>query len=136
MCASSGRLVTAIDEQWWKGAALQTDIRPSAVSCLHYQGDARDILFARAWRHAYIFAPCDDLALSGSQYFADKVGDGSHWAGLAFFLRCCCCPALGVLAEHPRSAVSWYWRKPDLSYHPRDFGPGDSGREEVKETCF
>lgn len=84
-----------------------------------------DILFA--------FPPCTDVAVSGARWFKDKGLDA-----LIKALRCfrvaveiaqgADCP---YMIENPVSTVSSYWRKPDYSFHPWQYGDNYT-----KKTCL
>jgi len=88
----------------------------------------------------FAFPPCTDVAVSGARWFKDKkLGaliqalqnfDASvrlaEWTRAPYFI------------ENPVSMVSSYWRKPDLTFDPCDYGgyldpPGDAY---TKKTCL
>lgn len=82
---------------------------------------------------AAFFPPCTDVAVSGARWFKDK-GLGAlinalqlfdvsvklaEWTGAPYFI------------ENPVSTVSTYWRKPDYSFDPCDYGD-----PYTKKTCL
>ena len=137
VCESSGRTRDAIDATEGRlGTALSIDIDASEAPGLHFQGDARHVLYRRKWRRVFIFAPCEHLASSGSQYHAPKAAAGLVMAALAFFLWCWCAPADAVCAENSVGLLSRLWRPPSQVIHPYWFGPGDTGLAESKATCI
>jgi hypothetical protein len=82
---------------------------------------------------AAFFPPCTDVAVSGARWFKDK-GLGRLVAALRLFdvsarlAEWCQCP---YLIENPVSTVSSYWRKPDHSFDPCDYGD-----PYTKKTCL
>jgi hypothetical protein len=68
--------------------------------------------------------PCTDLSVSSARWFKDK-GLGKLITALQLFERSVklaewlACP---YLIENPVSTVSKYWRKPDYSFDPCDYG--------------
>jgi hypothetical protein len=89
---------------------------------------------------ACAFPPCTDLAVSGAQYFQDK-GLAALAGSLALVER-----ARRVLEwtgapwclENPVGMLSTYWRTPDFTFHPYEFGgyldPESDAYE--KKTCL
>lgn len=104
-------------------------------------GDVCEFLPPRAsYVAAFAFPPCTNLAVSGARWFAEK-GLRGVIEGLETVERCrrllewCGCP---WLLENPVSTISSYWRKPDHTFHPCDYGgyldpPGDCY---TKKTCL
>ena len=82
---------------------------------------------------AAFFPPCTDVAASGARWFKDK-GLGSLINALQLFDR-----AVKIaewtkapyLIENPVSTVSTYWRQPDYSFDPCDYGD-----PYTKKTCL
>ena len=131
----SGRLRSELDALGGRvGTAISIDKRPTELPGLHYCGDAQDILYERSWRRLYSFVPCTDDALSGAQYFPAKAADGRLWRGLKFFLWTMCAPAEAAVAEHPRSVLKHMIDWPYQVTQPHQFGLGDTGLAEQKET--
>lgn len=85
------------------------------------------------WVFACAFPPCTDLAVSGARWFQDK--------GLAALIRALqviesCRVILESLGcpwflENPVSTLSTYWRKPDHTFDPCDYGD-----PYTKKTCL
>jgi hypothetical protein len=82
---------------------------------------------------AAFFPPCTDIAVSGARWFRDK-GIGKLVDALALFKRSVDlaellrCP---YFIENPVSTVSKYWRPPDHSFDPCDYGD-----PYTKKTCL
>jgi len=82
---------------------------------------------------AAFFPPCTDLAVSGARWFRDK-GIGKLVDAIALFKRSVelaellKCP---YLIENPVSTISKYWRPPDHTFHPNDYGD-----PYLKKTCL
>lgn len=116
------------------------------VDLLHPPGETRDGNIVRVgadmreWMpprgdiaFAAFFPPCTDVSVSGARWFKDK-GLGSLVNALSLFdasvriAEWCGCP---YLIENPVSTVSTYWRKPDHSFDPCDYGD-----PYTKKTCL
>lgn len=82
---------------------------------------------------AAFFPPCTDVAVSGARWFQDK-GLGRLVDALELFdvsarlAEWCQAP---YLIENPVSTVSSYWRKPDHTFDPCDYGD-----PYTKKTCL
>jgi len=82
---------------------------------------------------AAFFPPCTDLAVSGARWMRDKGIGKLHRAiglfyrsqQLAELLRC------PYLIENPVSTISTYWREPDYTFHPNEYGD-----PYLKRTCL
>lgn len=93
-----------------------------------------------AVRMFFAFPPCTHVAVSGARWFQDK-GLGSLIEALQLFdatVRLAEWTKAPYMIENPVSTVSSYWRKPDYTFDPCDFGgylnpPGDTYR---KKTCL
>lgn len=91
-----------------------------------------DIVFA--------FPPCTDLAVSGARWFRDK-GLRSLIDALTLVEHCrILCESSGApwMLENPAGVLSSYWRQPDFTFNPCDYGgyldpPGDAY---TKKTCL
>ena len=71
----------------------------------------------------FAFPPCTHVAVSGARWFQDK---GIGWTGAPYVIK------------NPVSTISSYWRKPDFTFDPCDYGgylkpPGDAY---TKRTCL
>jgi len=73
---------------------------------------------------AFFFPPCTDVSVSGARWFKDK-GLGALINALELFdasvrlAEWCKAP---YLIENPVSVVSSYWRKPDYTFQPWQYG--------------
>ena len=93
-----------------------------------------------AVRMLFASPPCTHVAVSGARWFQDK-GLGSLIEALQLFdatVRLAEWTRAPYMIENPVSTVSSYWRKPDFTFDPCDFGgylnpPGDAYR---KKTCL
>lgn len=86
-----------------------------------------------SYAFAAFFPPCTDVAVSGARWFRDK-GLGRLIRALQLFKRSVDlaemldCP---YIIENPVSTVSSYWRKPDYTFDPCDYG-----EPYTKRTCL
>lgn len=92
------------------------------------------------WKIAAFFPPCTHLAVSGARWFRGKglralsqsIELVAEAAEMAETLAC------PYLIEQPVSTLASYWRPPDYTFDPCDYGgyldpPGD---EYTKKTCL
>lgn len=94
----------------------------------------------REFAVVFAFPPCTNLAISGARWFKDK-GLRGLVDGLELVERCrAICEWSGApwMLENPVSTLSTYWREPDFTFDPCDFGaylepPGDAY---TKRTCL
>ena len=93
-------------------------------------------------RYAIVFAfpPCTNVAVSGARWFREKGLGGLSEAVdlLEACRRICEWSEAPWMIENPVSAFSSYWRRPDHTFHPCDYGgylspPGDAY---TKKTCL
>lgn len=84
------------------------------------------------------FPPCDDLAVSGARWFADKGLAGLRRAVALFERAQFWCEWFGVpyLIENPVSTISTYWRKPDFTFHPWHYAGLEPADCYTKKTCL
>src|SRR5690606_592719 len=92
------------------------------------------------YRIAFAFPPCTDLAVSGARWFRDKGLAGLAGA-LATVERCrriCEWTGAPWMLENPVGTLSTYWRKPDATFDPCDFGGylEGGGDAYTKRTCL
>jgi hypothetical protein len=88
----------------------------------------------------FAFPPCTHVAVSGARWFQDK-GLGGLIESLELFeaaVRIAEWTKAPYMIENPVSTVSTYWRKPDYTFDPCDYGgylspPGDAY---TKKTCL
>ncbi len=88
----------------------------------------------------FAFPPCTDVAVSGARWFKDK-GIGSLIGALQLFkasLKIAEWTGAPYMIENPVSTISTYWRKPDFTFNPCDYGgyltPPDDAY--TKRTCL
>jgi hypothetical protein len=123
-----------VDAKHEPGAHTEGLLTKVGADILHYLPPRTSYAFAAA------FPPCTDLAVSGAQYFQDK-GLAALASALALVNR-----SREILEwtgapwmiENPVGTLSTYWRTPDYSFDPCDFGgyltpPGDAY---TKKTCL
>jgi len=82
---------------------------------------------------AAFFPPCTDVSASGARWFADK-GIGSLVHALQLFevsVKIAEWSKAPYLIENPVSTVSTYWRKPDYTFNPYEYGD-----PYTKKTCL
>ena len=82
---------------------------------------------------AAFFPPCTDVAVSGARWFKDK-GLGSLIDSLELFdvsVKLAEWTGAPYVIENPVSVVSSYWRKPDHTFDPCDYGD-----PYTKKTCL
>lgn len=82
------------------------------------------------------FAPCTNMAVSGARWFTEKGLESLHEAlELVIFAKRIAeyFENFGVpwMIENPVSTLSSYWRKPDFSFNPCDYGD-----PYTKKTCL
>lgn len=88
----------------------------------------------------FAFPPCTDVAVSGARWFRDK-GLGSLIDALRLFeatVRIAEWTRAPYLIENPVSTVSTYWRRPDFTFDPCDYGGYLEPATEAytKRTCL
>jgi hypothetical protein len=75
--------------------------------------------------------PCTHLAVSGARWFKEKIADGRQQQAIDFFMTLINAPILKICVENPVSIMSTYYRKPDQTIQPFQFG-----HEVQKATCL
>lgn len=88
----------------------------------------------------FAFPPCTHVAVSGARWFKDK-GLGKLIESLACFdaaVRLAEWTRAPYLIENPVSTVSTYWRPPDHTFDPCDYGGylTPAGDAYTKKTCL
>lgn len=87
----------------------------------------------RKFCFGFAFPPCTDVAVSGARWFKGK-GLYALADSIALFARAAeIMEALDAPygIENPVSTISSYWRKPDYTFHPNDYGD-----PYLKKTCL
>lgn len=132
--ARSGQYRCIAVDNCRESARIEGGIEYVAADVLRYLPPRAEYAFTCA------FPPCTHLAVSGARWFTDKglaALAGSleivercreilEWTGAPWFL------------ENPVSTLATYWRRPDYTFNPCDFGgyPGGSGDGYTKRTCL
>lgn len=94
----------------------------------------------RRYEIVFAFPPCTNLAVSGARWFTQK-GMGGLMGALEIIEACrriCEWSEAPWMIENPVSTISSYWRKPDHTFDPCEYGgyldpPGDAY---TKRTCL
>jgi hypothetical protein len=92
--------------------------------------------YALAWWNpciVFAFPPCTNLAVSGARWFEDKGLEALH-DSLGIVIACKrICEASGApwMLENPVGTLSSYWRKPDYTFQPWQYGD-----TYTKKTCL
>lgn len=97
------------------------------------QGDVLRFLPPKNIRACFAFSPCTNLAVSGARWFTEK-GLYALAGSLDVVARCVqVCEWSGApwLLENPVGTLSTYWRKPDYTFQPWNYGDLES-----KKTCL
>jgi hypothetical protein len=81
----------------------------------------------------FAFPPCTNLSVSGARWFADKGLEALH-ESLGLVVACKrICEESGApwMLENPVGMLSSYWRKPDYTFQPWQYGD-----TYTKKTCL
>lgn len=131
--ADAGYQCIAVDIQHPPGVNRDGNIWTVGVDMLRWLPPKLDYAFVAA------FPPCTNLAVSGARWFRDKglralidslelverARDICEWSGAPWML------------ENPVSTISTYWRDPDYTFHPYEYGGwGDGSDGYTKTTCL
>jgi len=125
--AEAGYLCYCVDMQHPAGETRTGNIVRVGADMMHWLPPRGEIAFAA------FFPPCTDVAVSGARWFRDK-GLGKLIGALTLFKRSVDLAELigaPYMLENPVSTVSSYWRKPDHSFDPCDYGD-----PYTKKTCL
>lgn len=110
--------------------AWSCDLLPSESPGPHLQKDALSCLDMN-WDLMIAHPPCTFLAVSGARWFNDKGRAGKAAEAVDFFLKLAQAPIKHIAIENPVGIMSRFFRKPDQTINPWQFGHG-----EVKKTCL
>jgi hypothetical protein len=103
--------------------------------------DVRDWLPPKVnYKIVFAFPPCTDLAVSGARWFRLK-GLARLAEAISVVESCrriCEWAQAPWMLENPVSTLSTYWREPDVTFNPCDFGAYQStqGDAYTKRTCL
>ena len=121
---------------------IQGNHNPAHPNISHHQEDIADngLYWASSFSRnrdeivfASFFPPCDHLAVSGARWFKGKGLRALARAIELFAYSAEIAEKLGApyLIENPVSTISTYWRKPDYTFDPCDYGD-----PYTKKTCL
>jgi hypothetical protein len=125
--ADAGYECWIVDLQHEKGEHKDGNIVRVGCDMLEFMPPRRD------YKITFFAPPCTDLAVSGARWFAGKGLKALSSAIMLFFASTriaewCEAP---YLIENPVSTISSYWRKPDFTFQPWEYGANYS-----KKTCL
>lgn len=101
--------------------AMSCDLLPTDVPGPHYQGDVFDII-NEGWDIMVGFPPCTHLALSGAQWFPEKIKDGRQLESIEFVKKLMLAPIKKIAIENPMGVIPNYIRPYDQIIQPYEFG--------------
>jgi hypothetical protein len=124
---AAGYRAVIVDEQHPPGVACDGNLWRIGADVRTYNpaGIPFAIIFA--------FPPCTHLAVSGARWFEDKGLEALHDA-IGLVVACKrICEASGApwMLENPVGTLSSYWRKPDYTFQPWQYGD-----TYTKKTCL
>ena len=125
--ADAGCLCYCVDLQHKLGEHREGNIIKVGANMLDWIPPKGEIVFAS------FFPPCTDLAVSGARWFKNK-GIGSLIRALQLFevsIKIAELLKAPYIIENPVSTISTYWRKPDYTFDPCDYGD-----PYTKKTCL
>lgn len=125
--ADAGYTCYCVDTKHLAGESRLGNIIKVGVDVRDWLPPRGDIAFAA------FFPPCTDVAVSGARWFKDKGLGGLVGALELFDLSVKLAEWSGApyVIENPVSTVSTYWRKPDHTFDPCDYGDPYK-----KKTCL
>lgn len=100
---------------------ISCDLLPTDVPGPHYQGDVFDII-NDGWDIMVGFPPCTHLALSGAQWFPEKIKDGRQLEAIEFVKKLMLAPIKKIAIENPMGVIPNYIRPYDQIIQPYEFG--------------
>ena len=101
--------------------AISCDLLPTDKLGPHYQGDVMDII-NKGWDLMVAFPPCTHLALSGAQWFPEKIQDGRQQEAINFVKQLMLAPIDKIAIENPMGVIPNYIRPYDQVIQPYEFG--------------
>ena len=132
--ADSGWLCYCVDIQHEPGEHRDGNIVRIGADLRDWIPPLRPVGFVAA------FPPCTNLAVSGARWFRDKGLSGLIDA-LELVERCrriADASNAPWFLENPVSTLSTYWRPPDHTFHPWEYGGWPGGHDDgyTKATCL
>ena len=125
--ADAGFLCYCVDLQHPTGEQWEGNIVRVGADLQEYLPPRGRYVFCAA------FPPCTHLAVSGARWFRGK-GLGKLAESIGLFHRAtqiCAWTGAPYLVENPVSTISTYWRPPDFTFDPCDYGD-----PWTKKTCL
>lgn len=145
LCDRTGNMVKPWAEAGCNCVCVDTQHEPGLTKHptlpIWYAGkDVRDFEWPSPTRIVFAFPPCTDMAVSGARWFRDK-GLSAIITALQIVEACrriCDGSGAPYMIENPVSTLATYWREPDHTFDPCDYGgylnpPGDTY---TKRTCI
>ena len=96
----------------------------------HIKADVLKLL-NKGWDMMIAFPPCTHLAVSGAQWFPEKIADGRQQQGIDFFMQFVNAPINKICIENPIGIMSTIYKEPTQIIQPYYFGD-----EAQKTTCL
>ena len=125
--ADAGYDCICVDIQHANGEARQGNITKVGADILEWLPPLT------IYKAVFAFPPCTHLAVSGARWFTGK-GLGKLSDSIKLFYRAaqiCEWAKAPYFIENPVSTISSYWRKPDYTFNPCDYG-----EPYTKKTCL
>lgn len=136
LCDYTGNMVLPWAEAGYSCMCVDTreQLTPQHDRIIHVVADVRSWLPPRTdYKIVFAAPPCTNLAVSGARWFKDKglllLADSlqivescrqiAEWSGAPWMI------------ENPVSTMSTYWRRPDYTFDPCDYGD-----PYTKKTCL
>lgn len=144
LCDKTGNMLEPWAKRGFRCIAVDIQHPPGTEirNGIEYVGaDIREYELPHGEIHAvFAFPPCTNLAVSGARWFKDK-GLEALYDSLGLVIACKkLCEESGApfLIENPVSTLASYWRKPDYSFNPCEYGGYLSpiGDKYTKKTCL
>jgi hypothetical protein len=144
LCDRTGNMVRPWSEAGYECVCVDTahpeeGLREEFITFLN--ADVRSFLPPRMeYAAVFAFPPCTHMAVSGARWFAEKglLALAESLQIVDACRRICEWSNAPWMLENPVSTLSSYWRKPDYTFDPCEYGgylnpPGDAY---TKRTCL
>jgi hypothetical protein len=142
LCDRTGNMVRPWAEAGYPCITVDSQAPVAAIpNVTRVQTDVRRFLPPHAtYAAVFAFTPCTNLAVSGARWFKEK---GLHGLTEALDVAEACvriCEWSGApwMLENPVSTLASYWRKPDYTFDPCEYGGYllPTGDAYTKRTCL